>query len=72
MLNRATEEILQWLSGVDDAALRDLKHHGLGPIDRLGDIVGKVVAHLRDLARDVDEPPQQRVLLDDAGVVRSI
>ena len=44
----------------------------LGPVDDLGDVVGQVVAHLGDLAGHADEPPQQRVLLDDAGVAAGV
>ena len=38
----------------------------------LDDVVGRVVAHLRDVARDRDEAAQQRELVDDARVVTGV
>ena len=50
------------------ATLRDLEDHRLGSVDRVGDVVRQVVGDLGDLLGDADQPAQQRVLLDDAGV----
>ena len=48
------------------------EHQRLGRVHRLVDVVGHVVAELGDLAGDADEPPQQRVLLDDPGVAGGV
>ena len=37
---------------VGDAPLGDLEHERLGAVERLGDVVGLVVAHLGDVAGD--------------------
>ena len=67
------EGVLQRVADADhrvgDAPLRDLEHERFGAVEGLGDVVGLVVAHLGDVARDPDEAPQQRQLVDDAGVV---
>ena len=67
------------LEGVEDAgerlahsALRHLEHHRLGAVQRLRDVVRRVVSHLGDVARDADQPPQQRELVDDARVVTGV
>src|SRR5207302_763933 len=54
------------------APLRDLEHERLGPIDRSGHVVGHVVPEVGDVTGDADQPPQQRVLLDDAGVAGGV
>ena len=64
-------EIQQVVDGghrVGHPALGDLEHHRLGVIDRLGDVVGQLVAQLGDLAGHADHAAQQRMVLDDLGV----
>ena len=60
------------MSDALSAALRDLEHERLGAVEGLGHVVGRVVAHLRDVAGDEDQPPQQRQLVDDARVVTGV
>jgi hypothetical protein len=54
------------------APLRDLEHERLGPVEGVGHVVGRVVAHLGDVAGDEDQPAQQRELVDDPRVVPGI
>ena len=49
--------------------LGNLEDERLGAVERVDDVVGRLVAHLGDLARDADEPPQQRELVDDPRVM---
>ena len=50
------EGVLQRVADADhrvgDAPLGDLEHERLGAVERLGDVVGGVVAHLGDVAGD--------------------
>ena len=69
MSDRRSERLLR---GVGDPALVDLVDHRLGAVEGLGDVLGHRVAELGDLAGHADEPPQQRVLLDDAGVAAGV
>ena len=62
------EEVADLRRRVGDPVLGDLEHERLGPVDRRRDVVGHAVGVLGDLAGDADEPAQERVLLDDAGV----
>ena len=55
-----------------DPALRHLEHHRFGAIQRLCDVVGRVVPHLGDVAGDADQPPEQGELVDDACVVAGV
>ena len=77
------EEALQAVEGVDQQALQRLEavghppfghveDQGLGPVDGGGDVVGNAVAHLGDLAGHRDQPAQEGVLLDDAGVAGGV
>ena len=66
------QQVVDRRHGVGDPALGDLEHERLGLVDRLGDVVGQVVAHLGDLAGHTDQAPQQRVLLDDPGVAAGV
>ena len=54
---------------VDHAILGDLEHLRLGEVDGLGDVVGLGEREVGDLAGGVDQPPQQRGVHHDAGVV---
>ena len=62
------QQVMERLEGVGDPPFGDLEDHRLGPVDGRGDVVGKGVAHLGDLAGHADEPAEQGVLFDDAGV----
>ena len=64
-----TEERLQRAHGVDRPALADVEHHLLRLVDRRLDVLGHGVADVGDVPGDADELAQQRVLLDDLGVV---
>ena len=64
------EQVAELDHRVADPPLGDLVHHRLGVVERLRDVVERRVAQLGDVARRRDEPPEQRVLLDDLGVVR--
>ena len=70
------EALLEQRSDVDerigDSALGDLVHHGLGPVDGHGHVVGEVVADLRDLAGNADQPPQQSMVFDNARVMSGV
>ena len=67
------ERLLQRIGDPDHAVghavLGNLEDERLGAVERVDDVVGRLVAHLGDLARDADEPPQQRELVDDARVM---
>ena len=66
------DRLAEQLRGVGDAVLGDLEDLGLGVVDGLGHVVGLAVGHLGDVAGDVDQAPQQRGVLDDAGVVGGV
>jgi hypothetical protein len=70
------EGVLQRVGHLDhrfrDPALGDLEHQRLGAVEGVDDLLGVVVAHLGDVARDPDEPAQQRQLVHDLGVVGGV
>ena len=66
------EQALDVDHGVGDLALGHVEDLGLGPVDRLGDVVGQLVRRLCDLTRDADQAAQQRQLFDDLGVVGGV
>ncbi len=70
------ERLLQRVADADHrvghAPFGDLEHERLGTVERVGDVVGVVVAHLGDVAGDADEPAQQRELVDDPRVVPGV
>ncbi len=66
------QQVLDLGRRVGDPALVDVVDHRLGPVERLGDVLGHAVADLGDLARHADQPAQEGVLLDDAGVARGV
>ena len=55
-----------------DSALRHLEHQRLGAVQRLRDVVRRVVPHLGDVAGDADQAAQQGELVDDRGVVAGV
>ena len=54
------------------AALADVEHHLLRLVDGRLDVLGHRVADVGDVPGDADELAQQRVLLDDLGVVARV
>ncbi len=66
------EQVGQPPRRIGDPALVDLVHERFGPIEGLGHVVGHRVPDLGYLAPDLDQPAQQGVLLDDAGVAPGI
>ena len=66
------EQLVQRAHGVDRAALADVEHHLLRLVDGGLDVLGHGVADVGDVAGDADELAQQRVLLDDLGVVARV
>ncbi len=62
------QQVLQRRDRIGRTSLRDVEDHRLCPVERVGDVVRKVVGHLRDLLRDPDETAQERVLFDDRRV----
>jgi hypothetical protein len=63
------EELLELAEPGRDAPVRDLEQLGLRAVDGLLDLGGVLVADPRDLARGADEVPQDRLALDDPGVL---
>ena len=72
LLEAPVEQRRQLLQGVGVATLGDREHHRLGGVDGLLDVVERLVAQLCDLVGGGDQAPQQRLLLDDAGVVLGV
>ena len=66
------QQLVQRAHGVDRAALADVEHHLLGLVDRRLDVLGHRVADVGDVPGHADELAQQRVLLDDLGVVARV
>ncbi len=66
------EQFVQRRHGVGRPALRHVEHHLLGFVDGGFDVFGHRVRDVGDLTGHADEPAQQRVLLDDGGVVPGI
>jgi hypothetical protein len=66
------EQVLDLGRAVGDPALVDVVDHRLGPVECLGHVFRHAVADLGDLAGHADEPAQQGVLLDDAGVAGGV
>ena len=54
------------------SAARQVEDLPLGLVDGRRHVLGHRVADLGDLAGHADQPPEQRVLLDDAGVVHRV
>jgi hypothetical protein len=74
LVHRGLEELLQRHVVLAGASLRDLVDGRLGAVDDLVDLgpVGAVVAELHDARARLDETPQDGLLGDDLGVVRSV
>ena len=72
VVERLLERVVDADHRVGHAPLGDLEHERLGAVEGLGDVVGGVVAHLGDVARDRDETAQQRELVDDPRVVPGV
>ena len=72
VVHHALDGVAEQLRRVDHALLGDPEHLRLGLVDRLGDVVGLAVGQLGDVACDVDQAPQDRRVLHDAGVVGGV
>ena len=72
MVEAGRQQLAQRRHGVDHAPLGHLEHHRLGPVHHGGHVFGNAVAELGDLAGHGHQPPQQSVLLHDAGVVGGV
>jgi hypothetical protein len=66
------QQLVQGAHGVDRATLADVEHHLLGLVDRRLDVFGHRVADVGNVPCDTDELAQERVLLDDLGVVTRV
>ncbi len=66
------QQLVQGPHAVDRAALADVEDHLLRLVDCRLDVLGHRVADVGDVPRHPDELAQQRVLLDDVGVVARV
>ncbi len=70
------ERFLECLVNTDHrlrhAAFGNFEDERLGAVECFDDVVGRVVAHLRDVPGDPDEAAQQREVVDDARVVTCV